>query len=76
MYTGGAVFAPQASKDLSVVYQKILDELGAQYVLGFVSDNARNDGKFRKLRVQVNRDDWKIRHRAGYYGPKPVKLAR
>ena len=74
--TGGSVFAPQASKDLSVVYQKILDELGAQYVLGFVSDNARNDGKFRKLRVQVKHDDWKIRHRAGYYGPKPVKLAR
>jgi Ca-activated chloride channel family protein len=74
--TGGSVFAPQASKDLSVVYQKIIDELGAQYVLGFVSDNARNDGKFRKLRVQVKHDDWKIRHRAGYYGPKPVKLAR
>jgi Ca-activated chloride channel family protein len=74
--TGGAVFSPQASKDLTVVYQRILDELGAQYVLGFVSDNLRNDGKFRKLRVQVNRKDWKIRHRAGYYGPKPVKLAR
>jgi Ca-activated chloride channel family protein len=74
--SGGVVFSPQASKDLAAIYQRILDELGAQYVLGFVSDNARKDGKFRKLRVQVNRNDWKIRHRAGYYGPKPIKLAR
>jgi VWFA-related protein len=68
--TGGAVFMPSASKDLSGIYEKILDELSAQYVLGFTSDNLKRDGKVRKLRVEVKRKDLKVRHRLSYYGPK------
>jgi len=67
--SGGQLFTPATSKDLPAVYDKILDELSAQYVLGFVSDNARRDGKFRKLKVEVHRSGLKARHRPGYYGP-------
>jgi Ca-activated chloride channel family protein len=67
--TGGQLFTPATSKDLPGVYQKILDELSAQYVIGFVSDNPRRDGKFRKLKVEVRRDGLKLRHRTGYYAP-------
>jgi len=69
--TGGQLFTPAASKDLAAVYQKILDELSTQYVIGFVSDNPRHDGKFRKLRVDVHRRGLAVRHRTGYYGPAP-----
>ena len=68
--TGGSLFMPTASRDLSGIYEKILDELSAQYVLGFTSDNLKRDGKIRKLRVEVRRRDLKVRHRLSYYGPK------
>lgn len=68
--TGGQVFTPQTSKDLPVIYEKILDELKAQYVLGFASDRPLGDGKFRKLRVEVKGKGLKVRHRAGYYPPR------
>jgi len=71
--TGGQLFTPSTSKDLGVIYQKILDELSAQYVIGFVSDNQRADGKFRKLKVDVHRDGLKVRHRPGYFAPGPVR---
>jgi Ca-activated chloride channel family protein len=67
--TGGDVFAPMASKDLAPIYDRILDDLSGQYVLGFVSDNPKRDGAYRKLKVQLKRKDVKIRHRAGYFGP-------
>jgi Ca-activated chloride channel homolog len=67
--TGGQLFTPSTSKDLGGIYQKILDELSAQYVIGFVSDNPRQDGKFRKLKVDVRRDRMKVRHRTGYFAP-------
>jgi Ca-activated chloride channel family protein len=67
--TGGQLFTPATSKDLPGIYAKILDELSAQYVIGFVSDNQRRDGKFRKLKVDVRRDGLKVRHRTGYFAP-------
>jgi Ca-activated chloride channel homolog len=69
--TGGQLFTPTTSKDLGLIYQKILDELSAQYVIGFVSDNQRHDGKFRKLKVDVRRNGLKVRHRLGYFAPAP-----
>ena len=41
--TGGAVFTPRSSKDLSGIYERILQELQAQYVLGYVSDDPARD---------------------------------
>jgi Ca-activated chloride channel family protein len=68
--TGGDVFTPVSSKDLEGIYDKILAELGAQYVLGYVSDNTHRDGKFRKLKVEVRPKGMKVRYRGGYYAPK------
>lgn len=63
--TGGQVYTPQSSGDLGGIYRKILEELEAQYVLGFASGGVP-DGKFRRLRVNVKRPGLKIRHRPGY----------
>lgn len=68
--TGGQVFNPLHSKDLPAIYSTILDELSSQYVLGFTSDNAARDGRFRKLRVDVKPKALKLRYRPGYYAPK------
>ena len=69
--TGGQVFSPHSSRELGVIFQKILDELAAQYVIGYVSSNLQRDGKFRKLKVEPKRSGFKVRHRPGYYAPVP-----
>jgi Ca-activated chloride channel family protein len=74
-YSGGEVFTPVCSKDLSKAYDRILDELGGQYVLGFSSDDLRHDGKYRKLRVEMKRKGLKLRHRPGYFAPSSDHFA-
>jgi len=76
--SGGRVFQPSASKELAAIYQSILDELGTQYVLGYVSDNPKRDGKYRRITVELKRSTLKVRHRPGYDAPKdePPKAAR
>jgi VWFA-related protein len=77
--SGGKVFAPRSFRDLPKIYDQILDELASQYVIGFVSDDVRRDGMFRKLKVDVARPELKVRSREGYYAPvdevaeKPAK---
>jgi Ca-activated chloride channel family protein len=68
--SGGRVFLPTASRELAAIYQSILDELGTQYVLGYVSDDPRHDGRFRRITVEVKRPGLKLRHRPGYDAPK------
>ena len=67
--TGGQVFSPRTSKDLTAIYARILAELQAQYVIGYVSDDHTHDGKFRRLKVDVNGKGLRVRHRAGYFAP-------
>jgi Ca-activated chloride channel family protein len=68
--SGGRVFQPYASKDLAAIYQSILDELGTQYVIGYVSDDPARDGKFRKITLEVKRPNLRLRYRPGYDAPK------
>ena len=76
--SGGRVFQPTASRELAAIYQTILDELGTQYVLGYVSDNPKHDGKYRRITVELTRPALKVRHRPGYDAPKvePPQPAR
>ena len=67
--TGGQVFSPRSSKDLAAIYTRILQELRAQYVLGYVSDDRARDGKFRRVKVNVSNKTLRVRHRAGYFAP-------
>jgi VWFA-related protein len=71
--SGGQVFRPSAYRELADIYNRILDELNAQYVLGYVSDNPEPDGKYRRLRVELRRDGLKIRHRPGYAPPETLE---
>jgi Ca-activated chloride channel family protein len=73
--SGGTVFEPHTSRDLGPIYDKLLDELGSQYVIGFVPDGGRKEG-YRKLRVEVERQGVKVRHRPGYSPPLVALEAR
>ena len=67
--TGGRAFFVQKAEELIGVYGQIADELSSQYSLGYASKNARRDGAWRKVSVQVARASAVTRTRRGYYGP-------
>lgn len=69
--SGGRVFRPEDSQALPRIYDRILAELGAQYVLGFVSDDPRRDDRYRTLRVEVKQRGLRVRHRPGYVAARP-----
>src|SRR5467141_772187 len=63
--TGGKAFFD--SNDFSGVFSQVQKDSSAYYVLGFTSANGLKDGKFRSLKVQLNRPDLKLDYRSGYY---------
>jgi VWFA-related protein len=63
--TGGKAFFD--SNDFSGVFSQVQKDSSAYYVLGFTSTNAVKDGRFRHLKVQLNRPDLKLDYRSGYY---------
>src|SRR5256886_5732333 len=66
--TGGKSFFD--SNDFSGVFSQVQKDTSAYYVLGFVSNNPAKDGRYRHLKVQVNRPDLKLDYRSGYYADR------
>lgn len=65
--TGAQSFFPTLVTELKGVYASIAAELASQYSIGYVPANGRNDGRFRRVVVQVtSRPDLKPRTRLGY----------
>ena len=71
--TGGRMFPVVDVKQLPAVYGQIADELANQYTLAYVSKNAKRDGAWRRIIVQVARSAMTARTKAGYFGPKASK---
>jgi VWFA-related protein len=63
--TGGKAFFD--SNDFGPVFSQAQKDSSVYYVLGFTSNTPLKDGRFRRLKVQVNRADLKLDFRAGYY---------
>lgn len=66
--TGGKAFMD--TNELSGVFTQVQKDTSAYYVLGYTSTNHTKDGRFRRLKVQVNRADVKLEYRAGYYADR------
>lgn len=67
--TGGRSFFVNRAEELTTVYGQIADELSSQYTLGYSSKNAKRDGTWRKVLVQVTRPNVIVRTRRGYFAP-------
>ena len=63
--TGGKAFFD--SNDFSDVFLRVQKDASAYYILGYTSSNHLKDGRFRRIKVTVNRSDLKLEYRAGYY---------
>jgi VWFA-related protein len=63
--TGGKPFMD--TNDFSGVFSQVQKDSSAYYVLGYTSTNHLKDGRFRRLKVTINRQDVKLEYRPGYY---------
>ena len=68
--TGGQWFFPGHIDELTSTYERIAKELKSQYNIGFVSNNSRRDGSWRRVVVQTASDRLLVRTKLGYYSPR------
>ncbi len=65
--SGGRAFFPSSLKDLDASYARVLEEIKAQYQLGYASTNLALDGTWRKVAIKAKRHDVRVRSRQGYF---------
>src|SRR6185436_8373736 len=63
--TGGRAFFD--SNSFGAVFDRVINDTSAYYVLGYSSTNIARDGRFRRIRVRLKRADLKLEYRSGYY---------
>ncbi len=69
--TGGRAFMD--SNDFSQVFNRVQQDTGAYYLLGYRSTNSARDGRYRHITVRLNvpeLKDAKLEFRRGYYAPR------
>jgi len=71
--TGGRMIVVNSEKKLEEAFDQISEELRSQYTLGYYPSNALQDGKFRRIRVEVDNHDYRVLARKGYYPPRPPR---
>jgi VWFA-related protein len=71
--TGGRVFLPVKSEDLTKSFLQISEELRSQYTLAYRSTNTKTDGAYRKIRITLANKQYKVRARDGYFAAKAAK---
>lgn len=67
--TGG--FALVRSNDFVGAFDRIIEENSSYYLLGYQPTNQAQDGKFRKIRIELRNPELSIRARTGYTAAKP-----
>ncbi len=70
--TGGRTFYD--TNDLGLAFGEVQKENSSYYLLGYSPSNMRSDGRFRHLRVEVNRAGVRVEARPGYFAPKDFRL--
>ncbi len=57
------------TNDISGAMKKVFADVGSYYLLSYYSTNPKLDGRFRRIRVEVKRQDVQVRSRPGYLAP-------
>ena len=56
--------------EIANITPEIAHEIRNQYVLAYTPTNLAADGRYRKIRVEVDVPGAVVRTRAGYYAPR------
>jgi Ca-activated chloride channel family protein len=67
--TGGRPFFPFKVEDLEDSFRQINQELRSQYNIGYLSNNTKRDGSYRKVEIKIAEKGLRISYRKGYYAP-------
>lgn len=67
--TGGRYFGN--GNDLDQAIQSALRESSSYYMLGYYPSKKKWDGKFRNIKLQVDRQSTQLRYRRGYFAVNP-----
>ena len=70
--TGGRAY--YNTNDVKGSIMEAFNDGSNYYTLSYVPKNQKWDGKFRKIRIQVEREGCKVYYREGYYAEEPDKL--
>jgi VWFA-related protein len=68
-------FAVVNSNDLDTGLKRIANDLSSYYLLGYLSTNAKLDGKYHQIKVRVKRPGIDVRARKGYRSPTEEDVA-
>jgi|HubBroStandDraft_6_1064221.scaffolds.fasta_scaffold248657_1 VWFA-related protein len=68
--SGGKLFKTLTESDTERAFAAIVEELHNQYVIGYYPTSVAGDGKYHKIKVQVDRKDLDVRSRQGYRAEK------
>ena len=69
--TGGRVITVGNKIDkLRQAFDQISEELRSQYTIGYYPTNAKRDGSYRKIKVEIQQKDMDALTRKGYYAPQ------
>jgi VWFA-related protein len=66
--SGGRMYHADRIEDLRGVFEQVAAELRTVYSMAYSPANLNFDGRFRRIRVQLNRPDVATRTRPGYFG--------
>lgn len=58
------------TNDLAAGMRKIIDSQSFYYILSYATPNAKSDGRYHKIKLEVTRPGLKVTYRKGYYAPK------
>lgn len=68
-------FAVLDTNAIGKALERMVQDTGAYYLLGYYSTNTRLDGRFRRLTVRVKRPGTDVRARPGYLAPTEAEMA-
>lgn len=68
--SGGTFVSTPGGAAMREAFEKIVEELGVQYTLGYSPLNTKRDGKWRSIELRVAKPNLTIRTRKGYNAEK------
>ena len=67
MRTGGTLNAINRIEEMGKFYAAVAADLRALYTVEYQSTNEKRDGKWREIKIEINRPDLIVRTRPGYF---------
>ena len=76
--TGGHAYFPRDERDLQRAFDQIQEELRSQYLIAYEPSNAKKDGSYRNVTVEItnsalDKQKIKLTHRQGYFAQTEAK---